>query len=193
MPSGKTHRRINEAAGALGAPATFALTWYATGDPVQALTISAYALAGMVFGTYFADPDLDHDHITHTEARLRRIPFVGLPLYVAFVAFWYPYARQTRHRGLSHRPIVETLLRLGYILLVFALINAVARWAIFGTPKGWGDLLLALAAWIIRNPARAGAWVAGECLADLLHALADALWPAAIHKTSVRWRVPDRY
>jgi uncharacterized metal-binding protein len=193
MPSGKTHQRINDAAMALGAPTTFALTWYATGDPLQALTISAYALAGMIFGTYFADPDLDHDHITHTEARLRRIPFVGLLLYVAFVAFWYPYAKKTRHRGLSHSPIAGTLLRLGYILLMFTAINTIARCAIVGTPKGWGDLLLKLAAWIIRNPARAGAWIAGECLADILHALTEKLWPAAVHKTSARWRVPDQY
>lgn len=193
MPSGKIHQRINEVAIALGTPAAFALTWYATGDPAHALSVTVYAAAGMVFGTYFADPDLDHDHITQTEARLRRIPLLGLPLYVAFVAFWYPYARRTRHRGLSHRPIAGTLLRLGYILLMFTAINAVARWALFGTPKGWGDLLLALATWIVRHPARAGAWVAGECLADLLHALTDALWPAAIHKTSVRWRVSDRF
>lgn len=192
MPSGKTHHRINEAAMSLATPTTFALTWYVTGDPVKALTISAYALAGMVFGTYFADPDLDHDHITHTEARLRRVPFLGLPLYVAFVAFWYPYAMQTRHRALSHRPIVGTLLRLGYILLMFTFLNTLARWAIFATPKGWGDLALALGAWVFRNPAKAGAWVAGECLADLLHVLADRLWPATIARTSVRWRVPNR-
>lgn len=191
MPSGRTHRRINEAAILLGTPAAFAFTWHAAGDPVQALVITAYAAAGMVFGTYFADPDLDHDHITHTEASLRRIPFVGLPLYVAFVAFWYPYARLTSHRGVSHRPVVGTLLRLGYILLMFTAMNALARWAVFGTPKGWDDLLFALWAWILRNPAKAGAWIAGECLADLLHALADALWPASAHKTSVRWRVPD--
>jgi len=177
----------------VGTPAAFALAWYVTKDPAHALAISAYALAGMLYGTYFADPDLDSEHITHTEARLRRIPIVGLPLYVVFVAFWYPYAKHVRHRGISHRPIVGTLLRLGYILLMFTLINTLVRWAIYGTPEGWDGLLLALGEWIVHNPAKAVAWVAGECLADLLHVLADALWPAAVHKTSVRWRVRNGY
>lgn len=189
MPSGKIHQRINEAAVLLGTPTAFALTWYATSDVRMALEITGYALAGMLFGTYFADPDLDQDHITQTEARIRRWPVVGLPLYLAFVAFWYPYAKQTRHRGLSHRPVIGTLLRLGYILLVFLLINIIGRWIIFGTPTGWGHLPLSLILWIIHKPAQAGAWVAGECLADILHALADHLWPVAVHKTSVRWRV----
>jgi hypothetical protein len=88
---------------------------------------------------------------------------------------------------------VGTLLRLGYILLMFTIINTLARLALYGTPEGWDDLLLALGKWIAHNPARAGAWVAGECLADSLHVLADALWPAAVHKTSVRWRVRNGY
>lgn len=192
MPSGKIHQRVNEAAILLGAPTAFTLTWYATSDVRMALEITAYALAGMLFGTYFADPDLDQDHITHTEARIRRWPVVGLPLYIAFVAFWYPYAKQTRHRGLSHQPIVGTLLRLGYILLAFTLINAVGRWVIFGTPRGWSDLLLSLGVWIVGHPAQAGAWIAGECLADILHVLADRLWPAKVRTASVRWSLRNR-
>ena len=192
MPSGKTHQRINEAAIALGAPTAFALAWVATHNLLQALTITGYALAGMLFGTYFADPDLDQDHVTRAEARLRRIPVLGLPLYLLFVVFWYPYAKQTRHRGRSHWPVVGTLLRLGYILLMFTVLNAIARSILFGTPKDWADPLLALGAWIVRNPAKAGAWVAGECLADLLHALADRLWPARTRTARVRWRDLDR-
>lgn len=192
MPSGKIHQRVNEAALLLGALTALALTWYATADIGMALEIAAYALAGMLFGTYFADPDLDQDHITRTEARIRRWPVVGVPLYILFVAFWYPYAKQTRHRGLSHQPVIGTLLRLGYILFVFALINTVARWIIFGTPKGWGDLLLSLIVWIGRHPAQAGAWIAGECLADMLHVLADRLWPATVRTASVRWSLRNR-
>ncbi len=189
MPSGKIHQRINEAALALCTPTAFALTWYATSDVAYALEITGYALAGMLFGTYFADPDLDQDHITRTEARIRRWPIVGLPLYVAFVIFWYPYAKQTRHRGLSHQPVIGTLLRLGYILLFFLVANTIGRWVIFGKPKGWGELPLSLLVWIVRHPAQAGAWIAGECFADALHTLADHLWPVAVHKTAVRWRV----
>lgn len=192
MPSGKIHQRVNEAAILLGTPTTFALTWYATSDVRMALEIAGYALAGMLFGTYFADPDLDQDHITRTEARIRRWPVVGVPLYIAFVAFWYPYAKQTRHRGLSHRPVIGTLLRLGYILLVFMLINTVGRWILFGTPKGWADLLLSLIIWIIHRPGQASAWVAGECLADLLHTLTDRLWPAKVRTASVRWSLRNR-
>lgn len=192
MPSGKVHQRVNEAALVLGTPMAFALAWYATRDVQMACEVAAYALAGMSFGTYFADPDLDHDHITRTEARIRRWPVVGLPLYLAFVAFWYPYAKQTRHRGLSHRPIIGTLLRLGYILLVFTLVNAIGRWIIFGAPKGWDDLLFALIAWIARHPAQAGPWIAGECLADILHVLTDRLWPAKVRTASVRWSLRNR-
>ncbi len=192
MPSGKIHQRVNEAALLLGTPTAFALTWYATSDVRMALEITGYALAGMLFGTYFADPDLDQDHITRTEARIRRWPVVGIPLYIAFVAFWYPYAKQTRHRGLSHAPIIGTLLRLGYILLVFTLINTIGRWILFGTPKGWGDLLTSLIVWMVRRPEQAGAWIAGECLADLLHALADRLWPATVRTASVRWSLRNR-
>ncbi len=192
MPSGKIHQRVNEAAILLGTPTAFALTWYATSDVREALEITAYAVAGMLFGTYFADPDLDQDHITRTEARIRRWPIVGLPLYAVFIAFWYPYAKQTHHRGVSHWPVIGTLLRLGYILLVFMLINTIGRWIIFGNPKGWGNLLLSLILWMVRHPAQAGAWIVGECLADMLHALTDRLWPAKVHTASVRWRLRNR-
>jgi len=190
MPSGKTHQRINEAAMALCTPAAFALAWAATDDPVQAAILTGYGLGGMLFGTYLADPDLDHDHITRTEARIRRIPVLGYPLHLLFVAFWYPYARMSKHRGPSHRPVVGTLGRLGYIIAMLVLLNAVGRWILFGTPKHWADPLLALIVWGVRNPARAGAWIAGECLADFLHALADRFWPHPVQRTRrVGWRL----
>lgn len=193
MPSGKTHERINEIATAVAMPATLILALRATGDLGRSLTITAYGLAGMLFATFFADPDLDHDHITLTEARLRQIPFVGLPLYVLFTAFWYPYARLSRHRGISHRPIIGTLLRLGYILIAFALINAVGRWILFGTPQNWTAPFLALFRWIVANPFEAGAWIAGVCLIDALHTLADFAWPHPVYRTArVSWRSLDR-
>lgn len=183
MPSGKTHQRINEAAIALATPAAFAAAWSATDDPLQALVLTAYGLGGMLFGTYFADPDMDHDQTTHTEARIGKIPVLGLPLQLLFVAFWYPYARMSKHRGPSHWPVVGTLGRLGYIIAMLVLLNALVRWVLFGTPKHWADPLLALLVWGVRNPARAGAWMAGEFLADLLHTLADRFWPHPMQRS----------
>ena len=183
MPAGRIHQRINEAAMALGTPVAFALAWGATDDPLQALALTGYGLGGMLFGTYFADPDLDHDSLTRTETRIRRIPVLGRPLHLLFVAFWYPYARMSKHRGPSHWPVVGTLSRLGYIIVMLVLLNAVGRWILFGTPKHWADPLLSLLVWGVRNPVRAGAWMAGECLADLLHSLADRFWPHSIQRS----------
>lgn len=192
MPSGKTHQRINEAAMALATPAAFAVAWSVTDDPVQAAILTAYGLGGMLFGTYLADPDLDHDHITHTEARIRKIRVLGRPLHLLFVAFWYPYARMSKHRGPSHWPVVGTLGRLGYIIAMLALLNALGRWVLLGTPEHWADPLLALIVWGVRNPARAGAWMAGECLADFLHSLTDRFWPHPVQRTRrVGWRSLD--
>lgn len=70
-------------------------------------------LAGLVL-----DPDLDHEMVTASEWRVRRV--FGVLIGGLWVAVWMPYAMLMPHRGVSHWPVIGTLTRLVYLgLLVF--------------------------------------------------------------------------
>ncbi|MFN3870061.1 MAG: DUF2227 family putative metal-binding protein [Aquificaceae bacterium] len=62
---------------------------------------------GYLFGTFFLSPDLDLPK-SKPSKRWKKLRFV-----------WRPYQKLSKHRGVSHLPILGTALRLSYLLLLF--------------------------------------------------------------------------
>jgi len=65
---------------------------------------------GYLIGTFFLSPDLDLKH-SKPSKRWRFLKII-----------WYPYQKKSKHRGLSHIPILGTFIRLFYILVFSVLL-----------------------------------------------------------------------
>ena len=140
MASGKTHAKY----------AVAVLTMTATASPfvahVYGGTVAISAVAGAVSG-WLVTPDADIPHITHDERRMiRRLSIVGR----IWVAYWWPYGRIFRHRGISHAPLVGTLTRMLYLMWWLPLVIA--------EPPSVGAVLPFAAMW---------------CVQDIIHLAAD--------------------
>ncbi len=96
MASGRTHDIVNLVA---FPPLVYYL------KPVDFIGFSA----GYLFGTFFLSPDNDLYHSLPSK-RWKFLRFI-----------WKPYSKFFSHRGVSHLPIVGSLLRLLYFVLVFIL------------------------------------------------------------------------
>jgi uncharacterized metal-binding protein len=123
----------------------------------QAACFAGGCLAGLVI-----DPDLDIRHFTHAEYVLRHS--AGRFLAGLWYGLWWLYARLIPyHRHpLSHFPLVGTLGRVLYLLLVVELVWFLAGRLVPLPPLSW-------------PPATSGTWWAlgGLALVDGLHALMD--------------------
>ena len=155
MPDGKTHERLTLKTlplavfcGALGAY---------DGHDVALLAVPLGHALGVIIG-----PDLDLRTRTRAERLLQRVALLTWPLIVmsslyarVFGGRRWPFV----HRGISHWPVIGTA----------------TRWLWFGWPVVMGVLVTrneaALESLI---PALLWAFV-GNCLADLVHILADAI------------------
>ena len=163
MPSGKTHTRIDLflLVFILGA------AWYFWPSLVKFFGRDEMAEYGIVFvvtylfGTYLLSPDMD----LNTSDPMKNWGVLRL--------LWRPYANVFKHRGLSHMPIVGTLTRVVYILIVVYALSAVANAFL---DLGWKMSLDDLKK-IDRNSVFWG--VFGLCLPDLFHILADRLFKNA--------------
>jgi uncharacterized metal-binding protein len=79
-------------------------------------------IAGNLAGIMLT-PDLDVDAGNFTDTIIRK---VSSKAQWVWRRFWTPYAVLLPHRGkLSHFPVLSTLVRLGYILTVINLLNAI--------------------------------------------------------------------
>lgn len=63
--------------------------------------------AGYIFGTFLLSPDLDLPQ-SKPSKRWGKLKFI-----------WMPYQLLSKHRGASHIPLLGTVLRFAYIMLVF--------------------------------------------------------------------------
>ena len=163
MPSGKTHTRID-----LGmlvvlmvAAAFFwnALCRFFGRDEMA--EYGAIFVVAYLFGTFLLSPDMDlaTSEPMHSWGVLRHL--------------WRPYAHLFKHRGISHTPVVGTLTRVLYIVLLIYVISAVAN--VFLDLK-WKMSLDELK----RVDRFALAWaLGGLCLPDLFHILADRIFKNA--------------
>ncbi|MCZ6632779.1 MAG: metal-binding protein [bacterium] len=160
MPSGKTHTRID--LGMLGVTLLLAAFFW---GPLCRLfgrdemaEYGAIFVVAYLFGTFLLTPDMDL-------ATSDPMANWGLLRFL-----WRPYAHLFKHRGISHMPIVGTLTRVAYILVLVYVISAVAN--VFLDLK-WKMSLEDLGR--IDRPSVLWA-LGGLCLPDLFHILADRMF-----------------
>ena len=133
MPDGNTHALITT----LAAPVA-AITAYGLGaSELDSAACAIGCLTGLVL-----TPDLD----------LPR----GRGLWRLY---WLPYEKISRHRGLSHAPVIGTLIRLAYVAPLLAAISII-----------WISIIR-----IILPASVVLWWAAGLVFADLLHIGADGI------------------
>ncbi len=108
MPSGKTHRRIDLVMllVIVGAAVYFWAPLAAFWGRDNLAEYGAIFVIAYLFGTFLLSPDMD----LHTSDPMKNWGVLQL--------VWRPYAALFKHRGLSHTPIIGTLTRVVYILLV---------------------------------------------------------------------------
>ena len=128
----------------------------------------APVLIGATIGA-FITPDADVDHKTKPEDVLRQIPVLG----IVFQTAWYPYALLHRHRGVSHVPVIGTLGRMAYSLLVILCLLLFWCGLVWYTGGDPAVLVETVADAVVRlaNVYLLGAWLAQ----DLVHLLLDWL------------------
>jgi len=67
----------------------------------------------------FLSPDYDQEMIVWGKWKIyKALPPITYLLGAIWIAYWMPYALLMKHRGLSHWPILGTLTRLIYLLLI---------------------------------------------------------------------------
>ena len=125
------------------------------------LPAAASFMGGCMLGLVI-NPDLDIRRPTHAEDVVRST--MGRLLAWLWYALWWPYAHFIpRHRHpLSHFPVLGTLVRVLYLILLLSLV--------------WFGLGFLVALPPLTFPsASSGLWwaLAGLCLVDCLHALMD--------------------
>jgi uncharacterized metal-binding protein len=130
-------------------------------------TMIPFAL-GYVAGTFLLSPDLDLPR-SRPSRRWRCLRW-----------FWLPYQTLSRHRGVSHTPLLGTVLRLTYMVLAVLFLYFTLVGFVSVIDKGAGYLL---SGWnpfetldrIFRSR-EAVYFVAGLICADVVHILMDSLW-----------------
>lgn len=163
MPSGKTHTRIDLLMLVLliGGAAYFREPLSGAFGRDGLVEYGAIFVVAYLCGSFLLSPDMD----LHTSNPMKNWGLLRL--------LWRPYAGLFKHRGISHMPVVGTLTRLLYLLLLVYGIVAVVN-VLFDL--GWKMALRDLE-WIDRS---ALIWaLCGLCLPDLFHILADRLFKNA--------------
>ncbi len=160
MPSGRVHTRVGLALLLVLAAGTIylwvPLTEYFGKDKLVEcglLFVLAY-----FFGTFLFSPDMD---LARSEAMYNW----GL-----LRLLWYPYAKFLRHRGLSHIPILGTLSRVVYLLIMAYFGVFLANLTLgFNWQLSISDLLHQIDRTLFASA------LLGLFLPDLFHILADRL------------------
>ena len=160
MPSGRAHTRVGLALLMVLAAGTIyfwaPLTEYFGQDKLVEcglLFVLAY-----FFGTYLLSPDMD---LARSEAMYNW----GL-----LRLLWYPYAKFLKHRGLSHIPILGTLSRVFYLLILAYLGIFLANLTLgFNWQLSISDVLRQADKTLFASA------LLGLCLPDIFHILADRL------------------
>jgi len=163
MPSGKTHTRIDllMLIVLIGVASYFwdPLTDYFGRD--EFVEYGGVFVVAYMFGTFLLSPDMD----LNTSDPMKNWGVLRL--------LWRPYAQLFKHRGFSHVPILGTLTRIVYILLLVYVLCAVAN-ALFD--MGW-ELSIDKLKDIDKKTVLWG--VCGLCLPDLFHIVADRMFKNA--------------
>src|SRR5262245_52475802 len=180
MPNARAHDSITYAL----IPFTFLAAEMYWGDH----TTSIIATVAMLFSGLMFGPDLDLDSKPYR--RWGPLKFL-----------WKPYQAALPHRSkLSHGPILGTVIRIGYFLIVFSLFAATVIYArnryVHGQQTTWQaefDVVKADLFSFLDETDRQYLWAAfgGLWVGALAHTTADIVWSAI--KRSVRPKRRARY
>ncbi len=124
--------------------------------------------AGYIVGTFFLSPDIDLPHSRPS----RRWGFLR--------CFWIPYQSLSSHRGLSHVPVIGSLIRLVYLAVVSILLYFILLGALSLIDKELGGLFINFISVdflenIFRSEKALYA-VLGVVCADIAHVIVDIAW-----------------
>ena len=123
--------------------------------------------AGYIVGTFFLSPDIDLPNSKPT----KRWSFLR--------CIWLPYQTFSAHRGISHIPVIGSLLRLVYLVLLVVFLYFVLLGIVSTLDKGMGVLLTDYNPFYFLNELfRSEAslfFVAGIVCADIVHIVLDNL------------------
>lgn len=181
MASGQTHARVAKTTLILGSTAGALIC-----ARYPALWVAYWPVVGGLVNGWLVTPDIDVDHITKEEQRWGDVPVVGGLLKTVFATFWYPYALNVPHRGISHAWLLGTFTRFVYqfagLLALWFLWRAVV--AVYGgkpqVEPDWAAFPWALTSY----------YFVGWALQDTLHLVFDWRGFRKVHRLGgVLWRV----
>lgn len=155
MSSGKTHAKVTKL---LSVPSGIAIMiLLPDGIWMDGVACVIGCLTGLII-----EPDLDVDTITTSEWKMvKRFWIFGM----VWVTFWYPYAKLIPHRNpLSHFPIVGTLGRLFYLILISVFIGYMFDLQV-------DEMMMNIE--VVFNHRLFAVWVIGLMVADTGHCVAD--------------------
>lgn len=127
---------------------------------IASLLTSCQVAAGALLGVLIS-PDLDlMENGNYSMVILRQYSPV---LAKAWRCMWWPYAKLCHHRGVSHWPIIGTLLRTVYIFFPILVIVVLLNWVCLESP-----ITIHLEFFI--------PYFFGLALADLVHSILDVVF-----------------
>ncbi len=110
---------------------------------------------GYIVGTFFLSPDIDI-HYSRSSKRWGLLRII-----------WFPLWMLTKHRGILHKPLVGTVIKLSYILSVFLLLFYIIE-GLFGINMKISEITISAEQILY--------FLVGITLADLLHILCDYIY-----------------
>jgi len=123
--------------------------------------------AGYIVGTFFLSPDVDLPNSRPS----RRWSFLR--------CLWFPYQSITQHRGVSHVPVIGSLLRLLYLVLVVSFIYFVVIGIVSVLDRGLAIALTGFNPFAYLNELFRSEeslfFVAGIICADVVHIVLDGI------------------
>jgi uncharacterized metal-binding protein len=151
MPSGRIHA---------GASICFSMLSFVilSVNQIASLTYCLDIALGVLLGV-LVSPDLDlMENGNYSMVILRkRSPLLAK----LWRLFWLPYGKLSHHRGMSHWPIIGTLIRIGYLIIPIIIITII---------------LIQLGLPIIWNASWFAPLIIGLMIADFIHIVMDVIF-----------------
>jgi len=123
---------------------------------------------GYLIGTFLLSPDLDLKH-SKPSKRWRFLKII-----------WRPYQKKSKHRGLSHTPILGAFIKLFYLMFVLTVIYLILYLLFSNYWKEGLEILSSINPLVLIDDLAYKEWVfyaiLGLLASELMHVVADILW-----------------